>query len=372
MITPARSRRWKWNWRRSAGKIRVKNPVATSIGCLALILSIGCSSAPRGISWSWGPVMPLAKSCRATAVAGDGIITVGGTWWERAPEKKIKHWASVVYLLDTNKMEWRRLPDYPLPVGYAFSGQIGNRLYVIGGRSEDRGNAETFILDLFAKDQKWVPGPSLPRPRWGHAGGIINGIIYIAGGSEGDPSRKDGNSLANSVLAFDPREPAKGWRPIAALPRHGTEWQMSAVCGSKLYLLGGLVSTTEGDKGFLPQTDVLAFDVSKNLWEQLRPLPTPMGSGAAVAIDSRYILMTGGYGLAVPGASTPDHKARTHFTSDCLLYDVARNNYRFLTAVKMPVADQGLVYVKKKIFMIGGEDAPYQTRTDTVQIGELF
>jgi hypothetical protein len=82
--------------------------------------------------------------------------------------------------------------------------------------------------------------------------------------------------------------------------------------------------------------------------------------------------MTGGYGLAVPGAQAPDHKARTYFTSDCLLYDVARNNYRFLSPVKMPAADQGLVYVKNKLFMIGGEDAPYQTRADMVQVGELF
>jgi N-acetylneuraminic acid mutarotase len=341
--------------------------------CFLAVLSIACSNGPRGISWSWGPVMPLAKSCRATALAGEDIITVGGTWWERASsEKKIKHWSSVVHLLDTKKMEWRSLPEYPLPVGYAFAGQIGNRLYVIGGRSEDRGNAETFVLDLSTKEQKWIPGPSLARPRWGHSGGVINGVIYIVGGTEGDPSRKDGYSLAGSVLAFNPREPARGWRQVGTLPRLGTEWQMSAACGGKLYLLGGLVSANEGDKGFLPQADVLAFDVSKGAWEQLRPLPTPMGSGAAVAIDSRFILMTGGYGLAVPGASAPDHKARTYFTSDCLLYDVARNSYRFLNPVKMPVADQGLVYVKNKLFMIGGEDAPYQTRTDTVQVGELF
>jgi N-acetylneuraminic acid mutarotase len=207
-------------------------------------------------------------------IAGDDI-TVGGTWWDSSPEEKIKHWVPAVYLLDTKKMEWKSLPKYPLPVGYAFAGQVANRLYVIGGRAEDRGNAETFILDLSAKDQKWVPGPSLARPRWGHSGGVINGVIYIAGGTEGDPSRKDGYSLAGSVLAFDPREPARGWRQIATLPWLGTEWQMSAACGGKLYLLGGLVTASEGDKGFLPQADVLALNVSNGVWEHLRP-PRPL------------------------------------------------------------------------------------------------
>ena len=104
--------------------------------------------------------MPLAKTCRATAAAGDRVITVGGTWWESsATGEKIKRWTKAAYLLDVRRMEWRVLPDYPLPVGYAFAAAIENRLYVIGGRSEERGNTETFLLDLAETNLRWTPGP---------------------------------------------------------------------------------------------------------------------------------------------------------------------------------------------------------------------
>ena len=203
-------------------------------------------------------------------------------------------------------------------------------------------------------------------------GGVIDGAIYIAGGSEGDPTQTGGSSRAASILAFNPRKSGGGWRQVATLPGLAAEWQMGTSCGNRLYLMGGLVTSAETDKGYLPQSEAIAFDVARSEWKRLRPLPTPMGSGAAVAIDAKFILMTGGFGQAVPGAASPDRKARTYFTGECLLYDIESDSYQFLTSAKMPVADQGFVYLNKKLFLIGGEDAPYQTRTDLVQIGELF
>lgn len=317
--------------------------------------------------------MPQAKSCRGTAVVGDDIVTIGGTWWEHKPSgKSVKHWGSAVYALDSRKMKWKSLPDYPVPVGYPFVASIENRLYVIGGRDESHGIAESFVLNLSAKEHRWIRGPSLPRPRWALPGSVINGVIYVAGGTEGDPSRTKGTRLSGNVLAFDPRQTVKGWREVAKLPKRRAEWAMGTACGNKLYLFGGLVTTSQADHGLIPQSEVFAVDVSKGTWEQRRPLPTPMGSGAAVAIDSKFILITGGYALAVPGSLAPDGKARTYYTAECLLYDTVRNSYRSLTPLKMAVADQGFVHVRDKIFALGGEDSPYGSRTDAVQVGMLY
>lgn len=328
---------------------------------------------PRIICWSWGPTMPQAKSCRGTAVVGDVIVTVGGTWWEHtASGKSIKHWGSAVYELDTRKLQWKNLLPYPVPLGYPFVASIERRLYVIGGRNEDRGIAESFILDLSASERRWVPGPSLPSPRWAMPGGIVNGVIYLAGGIGGNPSQSNETQLAETVLAFDPRQPTKGWQEVAHLPKHSTEWAMSAACGGKLYLFGGLVATPQVDHGLMPQSSVFAFDVSKRTWGQCCPLPNPMGSGAAVAINSRFVLMTGGYSLAVPTALAPDGKARTYYTAECLLYDTVRDSYRSLMPLRIATCDQGFAFVGNRIFSFGGEDSPYGTRTDTVQVGVFY
>jgi N-acetylneuraminic acid mutarotase len=298
------------------------------------------------------------------------IITVGGTFWEeRNGEKKTKRWSNAVYQLDTKKMEWKKLPDYPLPVGDAFAVGIGNKLYVIGGRSEFRGNAELFTLDLSAKDRRWIASASLPHPRWAHIGGVIDGVIYIVGGSEGDPSKEHETNISRNVIALDTRHSEEGWRYVADLPNPTTEWHMAATCAGKFYLVGGLL--TLPDNQFLPQSEVFLLDKVAGQWKQLKPLPIARGSGACVCIDDRYVLITGGIAQGLPKSSSQKNTMPTYFSNECLLYDTRLNSYKPLTPLKKALADQGLIVRKRILYAIGGEDSPFQTRTDTVQIGKL-
>lgn len=82
--------------------------------------------------------------------------------------------------------------------------------------------------------------------------------------------------------------------------------------------------------------------------------------------------MTGGYSLAVPTALAPDGKARTYYTAECLLYDTVRDSYRSLMPLRIATCDQGFAFVGNRIFSFGGEDSPYGTRTDTVQVGVFY
>jgi len=338
-----------------------------------LVCTLAYAGGPQRIRWSFGPAMPMAKTCRATAAVGDEIVTVGGTWWETAGSgTKMKRWASAAYKFDTRGMEWKTLPEYPLPIAYAFAAVVGRRLYVIGGRGGKRSYTETFVLNIDAHEGKWVAGPPLPKPRWGHVGGIVNGRICVAGGHEGDSTEETAAGPSDAVLALDPQHPERGWQRIASLPRPEAEWRMATGCGGRLYFFGGLIPAAHtADKGFLPQAEAFALDLASRRWQVLRRLPVAMGSGSAVSVGATYIVLAGGYALALPASSTPDHKARTYFTGECLLYDTVRDTYRTLAPVKLAVVDAGLVYVRRKLFAIGGEDAPYQSRTDALQIGNF-
>ena len=324
------------------------------------------------IHWSFGPVVPIAKDCRTTAVVGDDIITVGGTLWAAtAAGDKVKKWTSTVFQLNTRKLEWSNLPAYPLPVGYAVAAGIGSRIYVAGGRDQHRGYPEMYVLDMATKDPVWVPAVPLPESRWGDVGAAMDGVLYVAGGSLGNPLPQAGEHLAGDVLALDTRRSAQGWKRVAMLPHPQTQWQMGAACAGRFYLFGGMVpAPATSDKGFLPLAEAFVLDVSTGKWRSLRPLPLPMGSGAATAIDSRFIVISGGYTLALAGSRTPDHKARTYYTAECFLYDTERNVYTSLPPMKVPVNDQGCAYLNHRLFIFGGEDTAFQTRTDLLQIGE--
>ncbi|GAJ11495.1 unnamed protein product, partial [marine sediment metagenome] len=258
---------------------------------------------PTRISWSIGPVLPGAQSALGTTVVGDSIVVVGGTYWV-GPRDGVptKIWATKVWRLDTGTKQWSELPDYPLPTGYCFAVGVGQKLYVSGGMNANEGHAETFILDLAQKNPSWTPGPPLPKPRWTHHGGVSNGVIYIAAGTEGDPSLQGDAQPASDVLALDTRNLDKGWRYVANVPHPEIEWRSGTVCNGKLYLFGGLL----GDPDFveaerlvrawhnvaplIPRADSFALDLASGSWERIRRLPIAMGSGGCAAIDDNHII----------------------------------------------------------------------------------
>ena len=280
-----------------------RRPVGSIVSGLSLILLLTAARPARDTRWSFGPVVPMAKDCRATVAVGDQIVTVGGTSWETTPSgAKVKRWSSKVFQLDTQTLNWRTLPEYPLQAGYAFAAAIGSRIYVVGGRGEDRGNAEVFVLDMSARSREWIAGPRLPEARWGQVGAVINEVIYVAGGSVGSPSPAGQANLMDDVLALDTKRPELGWQQVATLPRPKTQWQMAAGCHGEFYFFGGLVLTAMGaHESLVPQVESFALNISSRRWRQLRPLPAPIGSGAAVAIDSRSVIALRGMRLRYPG-----------------------------------------------------------------------
>lgn len=338
---------------------RRRHACAASVWLL-FVCRIVIGLEPTAIDWRFGPVMPVAKSCRGTAVAGTMIVTVGGTLWETGPaETKTKRWLPCVYGFDTGRREWVKLADYPAPAGYPFAAAVGRKVYACGGRSAAKGNRETFILDLAQAAPAWKPGPPLPQPRWGHVGGTIGTTIYVTAGVAGDPGQENGTQRADSILALDTENLEAGWQRVGTMPNTETAWVSGAACAGRLFL-------------FCEATNqAFAFDPNTQQCREITAPPVPLSSGAAATVGDRYVLVSGGTAQAVDAAATTDGNDRNYIANDCFLYDVAQDRYRALTPLRQAVLDQGLVCLGGVIYSFGGEDSPYRSRTDLLQIGRL-
>ena len=353
----------------------------TIVLTILLTATLASGDGPARISWGWGPVLPTAQSALATTAVGDDIVVVGGTYWV-GPRDGVPHkvWLRTVEKLDTQAMQWESLPRYPLPVGYALAVADGSKLWVIGGRNADRVHAEVYTLDLARENPSWIPAPSLPLPRAGARGGISAGVIYIAAGTEeyhGQPRP------ASSVLALDTNDLERGWQVVGEVPRPELEWPVGTVCGGKLYLFGGLVADEQFTmaKTFIrswhnvassiPVRDAYCFDIATRKWQQIRPLPLACGTGACTALDDSHVIIAGGVALAIPASRISGRKLHTYFSTQCLLYDTVRDRYHPLNPMPVGVGDQGCAYVNERLYMIGGEDSPWKTRTDLVQVGRV-
>jgi len=335
---------------------------------------------PR-ISWGWGPVLPTAQSALGTTAVGDDIVVVGGTYWlvgrDGVPEKI---WAHTVKKLDTSAKQWKSLPNYPLAVGYPLAVAEGSKLWVIGGQNADRVHAEVYMLDLARDNPAWMAAPSLPLPQAGARGGISDGVIYIAGGTE----EYQGQSRpARSVLALDTNDLEAGWKVVGEVPRPELLWPVGTVCGGKLYLFGGLVEdeqftmtetfvrTWHNIASSIPVADAYCFDIATGQWQQVHPLPIACGVGGCTQLDDSHIIIAGGVALALPASRISGRKRHIYFSTQCLLYDTVRDRYRPLSPMPLGVGGQGCAYVNERLYMIGGEDSPWKTRTDLVQVGRL-
>jgi len=186
-----------------------------------------------------GPPMPLAK-CEATAVVLDGVIHVlGGAY----------PWGGI---------DW-------------FDG--------------DTTDSRHDVLD--PATNAWSTRASLPIPHRGEGAMVLDGKIYVAGGT------------ANAMQVYDPS--ADSWMGYAMPP--GRSRGATAGLGRRMYLLGG-----SGCCGSASST-VERIDPITLHWELSAPLTGEReGLGAAVVGESLYVI--GGIGssgvLAIVERFTPN------------------------------------------------------------------
>jgi N-acetylneuraminic acid mutarotase len=295
----------------------------------------------------------------------DGVVTIGGTYWTASNAgAPVKHWIPDVYWLRSGAGAWERLPDYPLEVAQLLALAVGDKLYAIGGRNAHRPLRETHYLSLDSASAGWQRGPDLPRPLYALAGGSHNGVIYVVTDAVATQELNDGVAQPPQILVLDTNQNDPQWRELDTVPNADLGYHSIAIAGDSLFLFGGAVQDGEILKLC---DDVQAFDLGKRQWSPRRPLPQPLRDASAVALNDRYLLITGGVEDAADAVKTPDGEPRILLCNACLLYDVEADEFTYAPPLRMAVADHGVAVLDGKVLVIAGEDSPYRTRTDLVQ-----
>jgi len=96
-----------------------------------------------------------------------------------------------------------------------------------------------------------------------------------------------------------------------------------------------------------------------------------MRDTTALALNERYVLLAGGVEEAVSAQSAPDHKSRILLSTRCLIYDTIEDKFMAARPLRLATADHGLAILDTQLFVVGGEDSPYRTRTDLVQFCDV-
>jgi hypothetical protein len=166
---------------------------------------------------------------------------------------------------------------------------INNEIYLIGGRKYSSTSPyynETSITEIYdPATNTWTTGAPMPAPVYGYASIVLNGKIYILGGSRNVGST--GNTIfSGSNQVYDPQ--TNEWTIKANLPIVETYGAAAAtqnyMAPTRIYFLGGFFSNI-----YNGQTQV--YNPNNNSWSTAASMPTPRADlGIGVINDVIYAI----------------------------------------------------------------------------------
>ncbi len=249
-----------------------------------------------------------------------------------------------VYEYNPQNDEWTRKASIPLPLHHMAVTELDGLIYGFGGyRTPEQGPDDWLpVAHAWTYDPKtdiWTELPSLPEARGASAASVLNGKIYIAGGSiacsrKGQKaSQLAPHTSSSKVFVFDPL--SKTYSETAPMLTARNHHLLETLNG-KLYALGGRVGSSNAftssnkidlveeydpaDDTWWPKSRMLAahggmlscihdgaiyvsggdalrmiekYDAQNDRWTIAAELPRPRLGGSGGCIDGKMYVITG-------------------------------------------------------------------------------
>lgn len=206
---------------------------------------------PTGDSWTAKASMPTGREEPSGEVINGVLYVAGGH-----PSGGFSSGAiAVLEAYDPATNTWTSKAPMPTARGTAAAGVINGVLYVAGGTVS--GSALTTLEAYDPATNTWTSGAPMPTARYGAAADVINGVLYVAGGASG-------TAALTTLEAYDPA--TNTWTSRAPMPtaRAGAA---AGVINGVLYIAGGV-----GSAGAVAALE--AYDPAADTWTTKAPTPT--------------------------------------------------------------------------------------------------
>ena len=160
----------------------------------------------------WGdslPNYPILRAGHGAVAVGDSLYIMGGVGYGML---------SNVSVYDGH--EWQEGPELPLEIGNTGAAVLNGDIYLVGGTTDDGGiftwEPSNITLTLANSDLNWIAGDTLNTSRDFHGVVVCNNKLYAIGGGQGDFLDRDFLSsvevLQLPTTGVDPSEnPSSGF-----------------------------------------------------------------------------------------------------------------------------------------------------------------
>jgi N-acetylneuraminic acid mutarotase len=262
-----------------------------------------------------------------TGVVADGglMVVIGGIDGALATLDQ-------VLIYDPSDDSWDTGPALPDMVHHANVAAVDGTIYVVGSLDPS--------FAPIGQVWSWTPGDAawstdhqaMPAgtERGASMVGVVDGLIWVAGGSDDEGSVVD-------VSTYDPAGDAWDDAP-ADLPvaiDHGT----GQVAGGVFYTIGGRTG------GIGTETDAV-YALDGGAWQARAPMPTARGGVASGVVDGAIIVVGGEGNDGAPGGVFPQTER----------YDPAADAWTALPDMRTPRHGMGAAGIGEWLYVPGGAD----------------
>ncbi len=203
-------------------------------------------------TWTRKADLPTPRNALSTAVVDGKVYAIGG-WgldrpeggWEALDPTAVAKDFSTVEVYDPETDTWATRADMPTARSHMTVSALGGKIYAIGGGLPPRSRGGVAYLPLLevydTATNRWAPAADLPTPRSVLSSSVIDGRVYVMGGSVSGPASSAQEALRTLRIlsVVEVYDPASGrWtrgRDLAT-PRG---WFSTSTVNGKVYVVGG-------------------------------------------------------------------------------------------------------------------------------------
>ena len=201
--------------------------------------------------------------------------------------------------------KWQIVSELPtLRTGFA-TAVVDGKIYLIGGTpfQNRRGPYGLPTVEMYdPKTNSWEQVADMPTPRTKAKTAVVNGTIYVCGGYNGADNRLVNLKFLDIVEAYDPQTDT--WTRKQGMSVSRVDFGMGVVAG-KIYSIGGWIHPLDKEPEVPWRIDLVeAYDPATDTWMK-RAKMQRRRDGFGVGVVNNHIYTIGGRGWPQVGPGGP-------------------------------------------------------------------
>jgi SSS family solute:Na+ symporter len=255
-------------------------------------------SAVSMLQWKSLPPIPDAVGFAGAyaGVSNGALIVAGGANfpenagpWGNHP----KTWYDDIYVLESASAAWKKAGKLPHKMGYGLSLTTPEGIFCLGGADAARHYNEAFFVVWNAGTISEIALPALPTPLAYASGALLNGKIYVAGGTT---SPTDTIAL-RKFWEFDLQK--KQWKELPPCPGNGRMLSVAGAQDGRFFLFSGVELSKDPETGNIKRTylkESWAYHPGSQGWKRVSDVPNAVAAAPspAYAAGQSHLLIVGG------------------------------------------------------------------------------